>query len=53
MPESQAHSLAVAEHGLIPAGARHVTAQLRQAGISSVGALHVKTLHLGDMRVSV
>ena len=34
--ESQAHFLAAAEQMLIPAGARNVTTQLRQAGISSV-----------------
>ena len=36
--KSQAHFLAVAEHGLVPAGARNVTTQLRQAGICSMWA---------------
>ena len=36
--ESQAHFLAVAEHGLVPARARNVTTQRRQVGISSVWA---------------
>ena len=36
--ESSAHFLAVAEHRLVPARARNVTTQLRQACLSSVGA---------------
>ena len=44
--DSQVHFPATVEHRRIPAGARNVTAQLRQAGVSSVWALHVKTLHL-------
>ena len=36
--ESQAHFLAVAEHRLVQARARNVTAQLRKSGMSSVWA---------------
>ena len=44
--ECQAHSLAIAEHRLIPARARNVTTQLRQAGISIVWPLPVKMSRL-------
>ena len=51
---SQAHFLAVAEHRLIPARARTVTAQLRQAGISlQFGSFHVQGEHAGVAVVSL
>ena len=44
--ECQAHSLAIAEHRLIPARTRNVTTQLRQAGISIVWPLPAKMSRL-------
>ena len=45
--ECQAHSLAIAEHRLIPARTRNATTQLRQAGISIVWPLPAKKETLG------